>query len=50
MEGKPLQPSAHDAVLINEKPVRTAGLPLVPEVRPSPTVVPGALVVTGIFD
>ncbi|MFF9982397.1 hypothetical protein [Streptomyces erythrochromogenes] len=39
-----------DAVLINEKPVRTVWLPLVPEVRPSLTVVPGALVVTGIFD
>ncbi|MGW9068591.1 hypothetical protein ACWGQT_03985 [Streptomyces yangpuensis] len=39
-----------DPVLINEKPVRTAWLPLVPEVRPSLTVVPGALVVTGIFD
>ncbi|MFJ6784797.1 GNAT family N-acetyltransferase [Streptomyces yangpuensis] len=39
-----------DAVLINEKPVRTAWLPLVPEVRPSLTLVPGALVVTGIFD
>ncbi|MFJ9596690.1 hypothetical protein ACIRS3_28565 [Streptomyces virginiae] len=30
-----------DPVLINEKPVRTAWLPLVPEVRPSLTVVPG---------
>ncbi|WP_030852797.1 GNAT family N-acetyltransferase [Streptomyces sp. NRRL F-4474] len=39
-----------DPVLINEKPVRTAWLPLVPEVRPSLTVVTGVLVVTGIFD
>ncbi|MFD4247695.1 hypothetical protein ACFWP3_39850 [Streptomyces sp. NPDC058525] len=39
-----------DPVVINEKPVCTAWLPLVPEVCPSLAVVPGILVVTGIFD
>ncbi|MEU3668316.1 MULTISPECIES: hypothetical protein [Streptomyces] len=39
-----------DPVLINEKPVRTAWLPLAPAVRPFLAVVPGVLVVTGIFD